>query len=122
MRCTYDKDTLGQKPEGRKVKGVIHWASAVDSIESQVRLYDRLFVEENPAAEDDFTASINPDSLTVIEGARVEASLAGVEEGAHYQFEREGYFTLDRDSQPGRPVFNRTVSLRDSWQKQSQKG
>ncbi|MGM0562941.1 MAG: glutamine--tRNA ligase/YqeY domain fusion protein [Pseudomonadota bacterium] len=122
LRCTYDKDTLGQKPEGRKVKGVIHWASAVDSIESQVRLYDRLFVEENPAAEDDFTASINPDSLTVVEGARVEASLAEAEVGAHYQFEREGYFTLDRDSQPGRPVFNRTVSLRDSWQKQNQKG
>ena len=122
LRCTYDENTLGKNPEGRKVKGVIHWVSAADSVEAEVRLYDRLFQEENPAAQEDFTASLNPESLTVLRGARAEASLRRANVGDRFQFEREGYFAVDSSSSDDRVVFNRTVSLRDSWQKVKGKG
>lgn len=122
LRCTYDDKTLGTKPEGRKVKGVIHWVSASDCVEAEVRLYDRLFHEENPAAQEDFTASINPESLSVLANARAEASLRDVAVGDRFQFEREGYFAVDSDSSAEKIVFNRTVSLRDSWQKVQGKG
>ncbi len=125
LRCTHDADTLGKKPEGRKVKGVIHWVSEQYSVAAEVRLYDRLFSAENPedAAKkhdnDDshFLDFLNPDSLTIAAKARAEMSLSDVETGDAFQFEREGYFTVDKDSSSERLVFNRTVGLRDSWAK-----
>jgi glutaminyl-tRNA synthetase len=116
--CTYDKDTLGKDPaDGRKVKGVIHWVSAQFGLLAQFRLYERLFSVPNPAASDDFTACVNPDSLQVVQGF-VEPSLklAKIDQG--YQFERTGYFCIDlKDSAPDALVFNRTVGLRDSFAK-----
>jgi glutaminyl-tRNA synthetase len=125
LRCTYDEATRhGQKPEGRpKVKGIIHWVSARHAKPAKVRLYDRLFTEEQPeaaAGEDgDFIQFMNPASLTLVEGAMVEPSLTAAQLGAHYQFERLGYFFVDPvDSAEGQPVFNRTVGLKDSWARQ----
>ncbi len=120
LRCTYDPETRGgHAPDGRKVKGTIHWVSAAESLEATVRLYDRLFTCPDPGADGDgFLAHLNPDSVEVIEGARLEPSLAGAEAGYRCQFERQGYFCVDGDdSRPGAPIFNRTVSLRDSWAK-----
>ncbi len=118
LRCSYDPDTLGKNPEGRKVKGVIHWVSAAHSIAAEVRLYDRLFKVPNPDAEAHFLDALNPDSLDILTGCRVEASLAGVAPESRYQFERMGYFCVDSvDSTPEHPVFNRTVTLRDTWAK-----
>ncbi|PJC85480.1 glutamine--tRNA ligase [Vibrio sp. HA2012] len=116
--CRYDADTLGKNPEdGRKVKGVIHWVSAEKGLPAEIRLYDRLFTVANPAAADDFTATINPESLVVKRGV-VEPSLAEAEPEAGYQFERTGYFCADiKDSKPDALVFNRTVGLRDTWAK-----
>lgn len=116
--CTYDPETLGKNPnDGRKVKGVIHWVSAEKGLEADVRLYDRLFTVPNPAAADDFAATINPDSL-VVKKAFVEPSLANAEAGVGIQFERTGYFCIDaKDSSPETLVFNRTVGLRDTWAK-----
>jgi glutaminyl-tRNA synthetase len=121
LRCTYDPHTLGHQPEGRAVKGVIHWVSAEHAVPAEVRLYDRLFLTENP--EDvpegqDYKTNLNPRSLEVVRGCWVEPSLAQAAPGSRYQFERLGYFCADAaDSQPGTPVFNRTVSLRDTWAK-----
>ncbi|MGN5012952.1 glutamine--tRNA ligase [Aeromonas veronii] len=117
--CSYDPETLGKDPaDGRKVKGVIHWVSATHSLPAEVRLYDRLFKVPNPGAEDDFEAALNPESLVIIEGARVEASLKNAKPEQAYQFEREGYFCADNKlSSPEHLVFNRTVALRDSWGK-----
>ncbi|TNJ09635.1 glutamine--tRNA ligase [Aeromonas veronii] len=117
--CAYDPETLGKDPaDGRKVKGVIHWVSATHSLPAEVRLYDRLFKVPNPGAEDDFEAALNPESLVIIEGARVEASLKNAKPEQAYQFEREGYFCADNKlSSPEHLVFNRTVALRDSWGK-----
>ncbi|MGN5151158.1 glutamine--tRNA ligase [Aeromonas enteropelogenes] len=117
--CSYDADTLGKDPaDGRKVKGVIHWVSATHSLPAEVRLYDRLFKVPNPGAEDDFEAALNPDSLVIVQGARVEASLKNAQPEQAYQFEREGYFCADNKlSSPEHLVFNRTVALRDSWGK-----
>ncbi|MGL5093293.1 MAG: glutamine--tRNA ligase [Aeromonas sobria] len=117
--CSYDPETLGKDPaDGRKVKGVIHWVSATHSLPAEVRLYDRLFKVPNPGAEDDFEAALNPDSLVIIEGARVEASLHSAKPEFAYQFEREGYFCADNKlSSPQHLVFNRTVALRDVWGK-----
>lgn len=116
--CSYDPETLGKDPaDGRKVKGVIHWVSATHSLPAEVRLYDRLFKVPNPGAEDDFEAALNPDSLVIIEGARVEASLKSAKPEQAYQFEREGYFCADKLSSPQHLVFNRTVALRDVWGK-----
>lgn len=125
IRCTYDEATRhGQKPEGRpKVKGIIHWVSARHAKVAKVRLYDRLFTEEQPeaaAGEDgDFMKFLNPAALAELNGAMVEPSLLDAKAGAHYQFERLGYFFVDpKDSQAGQPVFNRTVGLKDSWARQ----
>ncbi|AJD48392.1 glutaminyl-tRNA ligase [Isoalcanivorax pacificus W11-5] len=116
IRCTYDPDTLGKNPEGRKVRGVIHWVSAEQSVPCQVRLYDRLFTEANPdRAEQGFLSVLNPASLTVLEGCRVEPALAGAAPETRFQFEREGYFCVDEDSRAGELVFNLTVGLRESF-------
>lgn len=117
--CTYDENTLGKNPEdGTKPKGVIHWVSAAQSIDAEVRLYDRLFNVENPAAAEDFHSVINPDSLVVIEKAKVEPYLATAKAEQAFQFERQGYFCLDnKDASQDKLVFNRTVGLRDTWAK-----
>ncbi len=116
LRCSYDPDTLGKKPEGRKVKGVIHWVSEQHSLIAEIRLYDRLFRLANPESEDNFLSALNPDSLETLNNCRVEASLANAEYGARFQFERTGYFCVDSvDSSPENLVFNRTVTLRDTW-------
>ncbi len=127
LRCTYDPATHGgNAPDGRKVKGTIHWVSALHSHSAAVRLYDYLCKTEIPEdvpAGGSFLDNINPKSLEVIADAKVEPSLAEAGPGAHFQFERLGYFFTDpKDSQPGRPVFNRTVTLRDTWAKESAKG
>ncbi len=116
--CSYDPETLGTDPaDGRKVKGVIHWVTAEHSLPAQVRLYDRLFAVANPGAAEDFLTTINPASLTVIDGARVEPSLQQAAPEQAYQFEREGYFCADSKlSTPESLVFNLTVALRDTWQ------
>jgi glutaminyl-tRNA synthetase len=116
--CSYDPDTLGKNPEGRKVKGVIHWVSEQHAIAAELRLYDRLFSHPNPDTLDNFLDGLNPNSLEVLSGCRLEASLAKAAPQIAYQFERTAYFCLDAvDSSPGKPVFNRTVTLRDSWGK-----
>lgn len=116
VHCSYDPATLGVNPEGRKVRGVIHWVSAERAIPAEVRLYDRLFKVPNPGKEGDYHQDLNPDSLAVLSDCMLEPSLAGAEQGARFQFEREGYFCRDSDNAAdGKPVFNRIVSLRDSW-------
>jgi glutaminyl-tRNA synthetase len=124
LRCTYDPATRGgQSPDGRKVKGTIHWVSAKHAMKAEVRLYDRLFLVERPDdIEDgeDFTKNLNPDSLKVVE-ALCEPALASLKSLDKVQFERIGYFCVDSDSQPGKLVFNRTVSLKDSWAKVNSK-
>jgi glutaminyl-tRNA synthetase len=119
LQCTYDPATRGgSPPDGRKVKATLHWVSARHALEAEARLYDRLFTKENPddvEEGEDFTASINADSLKVVSGAKVEPSLASAAPGDFYQFERQGYFAVDTDSRPGKLVFNRTVSLKDAW-------
>jgi len=118
LRCTYDPATRGgDSPDGRKVKATLHWVPAAQALDAEVRLYDRLFTLEDPAAADNYLDYLNPNSLEVICGAKVEPGLAHTAAGARYQFERIGYFCVDPDSAPGRPVFNRTVSLRDTWAK-----
>ncbi|GAA69665.1 glutamine--tRNA ligase [Pseudoalteromonas sp. BSi20429] len=114
--CTYDSETLGKNPsDGRKVKGVIHWVSAPESITAEVRLYDRLFSVPNPAAADEFETTLNPESLVVLSNAKLEPSLANSQAEQGFQFERTGYFS--RDSKSENVVFNQTVGLRDSWSK-----
>ncbi|MES9958631.1 MAG: glutamine--tRNA ligase/YqeY domain fusion protein [Sedimenticola sp.] len=125
LRCTYDPDTLGANPVGRKVRGVIHWVSATEGVPAEIRLYDRLFNHPNPDGDkevESFLEHINPDSLLTLTQAMVEPSLKEAAEGTRFQFEREGYFTSDKDSSADRLVFNRTVTLRDSWAKIEQKG
>ncbi len=121
VRCTYDPATRGgNAPDGRKVKSTMHWVSAAHAIDAEVRLYDKLFTRENPNDESegkDFTAYINPKSLEVLTGCKLEPSLRGVKPGERFQFERLGYFCVDPDSTLERPVFNRTVTLRDTWAK-----
>ncbi len=118
LRCSVDPGTLGKNPEGRKVKGVIHWVSAETAICAEVRLYDRLFSVAQPGAKGrDFREDINPESLRRLSGAMLEPSLAEAQPGVGFQFEREGYFVVDPESTPERPVFNRTVTLRDTWAK-----
>ena len=123
LRCSYDDQTLGKNPEGRKVKGVIHWVSVNKALPVEVRLYDRLFHHESPDATKDGTSfldHINPDSLTVKSQAYAEPSLANATADLPYQFEREGYFVLDAlDSSSDKLVFNRTVTLRDTWAKEN---
>ena len=120
VHCTYDAETRnGPPPDGRKVEGVIHWVSAEHSLGAEVRLYDRLFTVQDPAAvEDDVMNYLNPGSFETLVSCRVEPSLAGAQAGSRYQFERLGYFCIDvKDSSPGALVFNRIVPLRDSWGK-----
>ena len=121
LRCTYDPATLGADPEGSKVKGVIHWVSAVHGVEAEVRLYDRLFIHPEPDADSDgrdYTTLLNPDSLRTLTQCIVEPGLDEAAPGDRFQFEREGYFCLDpAHISPERPVFNRIVTLRDSWAK-----
>ncbi len=121
LRCSIDIATLGAKPEGRKVKGVVHWVPAEESIEVEIRLYDRLFNHEAPdAADGDYRDFINPDSLEVLSGCRAEPSLRDALPEERFQFEREGYFCVDRiNSTKEHPVFNLTVGLRDTWAKQN---
>ncbi len=125
LRCTYDPTTRGgDAPDGRKVKGTIHWVSAAHAISAEVRLYDHLFTVPVPGKTGDVLDDLNPDSLTVLEACRLEPSLSQAAMGAPVQFERQGYFCPDPDATPERPVFNRTVALRDTWakiQKKSQK-
>ncbi|NUQ12745.1 MAG: glutamine--tRNA ligase/YqeY domain fusion protein [Gemmatimonadaceae bacterium] len=119
LRCTYDPATRGgDAPDGRKVQGTIHWVSAGQALDCEVRLYDRLFTIPNPDEVEDFIAAVNPGSLVVVRGARVEPSVGSDPPGTRYQFERTGYFVSDVvDSRPGALVFNRTVGLRDTWAK-----
>jgi glutaminyl-tRNA synthetase len=121
LRCTYDPETLGKNPEGRKVRGVIHWVSARHGIKGEVRLYDRLFNKADPDKVEEggrFTDNLNPDSLRTLTDCYFEPALGSATEGEQYQFEREGYFILDsREAAREEPVFNRIITLRDSWAK-----
>ena len=118
LRCTYDPESKsGGSAANRKVKGTLHWVSANDALDAEVRLYDYLLKTDNEETTADFIASLNPHSLEVIEGAKVEPSLARTAEGTHYQFLRTGYFVVDKDTRPDRLVFNRVVGLKDSWGK-----
>jgi glutaminyl-tRNA synthetase len=125
VHCTYDPETRsGFAPDGRKVDATIHWVSAEHSFPVEIRLYDRLFMVPNPLEGDsDYMEHLNPNSLEVLKTCRVEPSLKGAIPGSRFQFERIGYFCVDsKDSSPEKPVFNRIVSLRDSWAKISEKG
>jgi glutaminyl-tRNA synthetase len=119
VHCTYDPATRGgNAADGRKVKSTIHWVSAEHAINAEVRIYENLFVKEDPNEVEegkDWTANLNPNSLEVIGDAKLEPSLANAATGNGYQFERLGYFCVDPDSKPGAPVFNRTVALKDAW-------
>jgi glutaminyl-tRNA synthetase len=121
LHCTYDPATRGgDAPDGRKVKSTLHWVSARHAIEAEVRLYDHLFTKENPddvAEGEDFKSNLNPNSLEVLTSCRIEPSLAETKPLSRYQFERLGYFCVDKDSTKEKPVFNRTVTLRDTWAK-----
>jgi glutaminyl-tRNA synthetase len=122
VHCTYDPATRGgDAPDGRKVKSTIHWVSAEHAVQAEVRLYAQLFTVENPDVGDDVSASLNPNSLETLTGCLVEPSLAEARPGDKVQFERTGYFCADLDSAPGKPVFNRTVTLKDTWAKIEQK-
>jgi len=125
LHCTYDPETRGgNTPDGRKVKSTIHWVSAASAVDAKVRLYDNLFIKENPNEVEegqDFTENLNPNSLEMLTGCKVEPSLRDATPGSRYQFERMGYFCVDPDSAPGKPVFNRTIGLRDTWAKIEQR-
>jgi glutaminyl-tRNA synthetase len=117
VRCTHDPATRGGEA-GRKIKGTIHWVSAAHAVEAEVRLYDTLFSSPRPDDAEDWKTVLNPRSLEVVQGARIEPALGEARPGSSFQFERTGYFVVDsRDSRPGRPAFNRTVGLRDTWAK-----
>jgi glutaminyl-tRNA synthetase len=123
LRCSVDPDTLGKNPEGRKVKGVIHWVAAATGVSATVRLYDRLFTVPQPgAAGRDFRDDLNPTSLQSLSGCIIEPGLAAAAPGSRFQFEREGYFVVDTDSTSHTPLFNRTVTLRDTWEKRQGTG
>jgi len=122
LRCTYDPATKGgDAPDGRKVRGTIHWVSAAHAVTAQIRLYEHLFTEVEPGSGGDMLDDLNPDSLVVLKEAKLEPALADSLNGAPVQFERQGYFARDPDSSDTRPVFNRTVALRDSWAKMQKK-
>ena len=122
LRCTIDLESLVGATAQRRVKGTIHWVSAAHARDAEVRLYDRLFASELPDAHDDWLADLNPNSLEVLTGCKVEAALADNKPGASFQFERQGYFCMDLDSTPDAPVFNRTVTLKDAWARMQAKG
>ena len=123
LRCSADLESLDGATAARRVKGTIHWVSAADAVTAEIRLYDRLFTSEDPGEGDrDPLTDLNPTSLERLTTAKVEPSLAAAAVGARYQFERQGYFCVDPDSRPGAPVFNRTVTLKDTWAKIATKG
>jgi glutaminyl-tRNA synthetase len=123
LRCTYDPETRGgNAPDGRKVKGTIHWVNAADAVPAEVRLYEQLFVRPDPGAEGDVFADLNPDSLEVLGDALVEPGLGAAPPGVPVQFERQGYFARDAAGARNRLVFLRTIGLRDSWAKEQAKG
>jgi len=123
LRCTYDPETRGgNAPDGRKVKATLHWVSAAHAVPAEVRLYDHLFASPTPGADGDFIDDLNPDSLVVLSDARLEPALADLGPGDRVQFERQGYFCVDPDSTSDRRVFNRTVTLRDTWAKLQRQG
>jgi glutaminyl-tRNA synthetase len=130
IHCTYDPATRGgNAPDGRKVKSTIHWVSAVHALDAEVRLYDTLFTSEDPNATpegEDFTVNLNPMSLEILTGCKLEPALAGAAPMERFQFERLGYFCVDPDSAPdtgpGKPIFNRTVALKDTWAKIEKRG
>jgi glutaminyl-tRNA synthetase len=126
LRCEWDPASRGgNAPDGRKVKGTLHWVSAAHAVMAEVRLYEPLFTQEDPMdvpEGQDWKALLNPGSLAILPEARLEPSLADARPGERFQFERTGYFTVDGDSREGKPVFNRTVGLKDSWSKIEAKG
>ena len=127
IRCTYDPATKGgDAPDGRKVKATLHWVSAKHAVKAEVRMYDHMFVKEDPddVADPslDWKSNFNPNSLIVLESAMLEPTLANGKPGDRFQFERMGYFCVDADSTPGRLAFNRTVTLKDQWTKEQTKG
>ena len=121
VHCTYDPETRsGNAPDGRKVKATIHWVSAEHAIEAEVRIYENLFLKEDPnevEGDNTFLSNLNPNSLEVLTDCKLEPSLASAKAGDRYQFERLGYFCVDPESTEARLVFNRTVALRDTWAK-----
>jgi glutaminyl-tRNA synthetase len=125
LRCTYDPESRGgSTPDGRKVRGTIHWVSAVHALDAEVRLYDRLFNDPEPNTSEDTTLEnlLNPQSLQILTGCKLEPSLVDAEPGHIFQFERLGYFCVDTvDTKPGAPIFNRTITLRDTWAKKQKK-
>jgi glutaminyl-tRNA synthetase len=125
IRCTYDPETRGGNvPDGRKVKSTMHWVSAPHAVDTEVRLYEHLFTKENPMdvpEGEDFAVNLNPNSVEVLQGCKVEPSLAKLAPGARVQFERLGYFCADPDGTSDKPVFNRTVTLRDAWARMQKK-
>ena len=123
LRATIDRESLSGATATRRVKGTIHWVSAAHAVDAEIRLYDRLFTSEDPEAEGrDPLENLNPHSLEVVRGAKVEPALAEATPATRYQFERQGYFSVDPDSRPGAPVFNRTVTLKDAWARISSRG
>jgi glutaminyl-tRNA synthetase len=126
VHCTYDPATRGgNAPDGRKVKATIHWVAAASSIDAEVRIYENLFLKEDPSDVEegkDVLDNLNPNSMEIIVDAKLEPSLANAAAaGSRYQFERLGYFCVDPDSKPGKPVFNRTIALKDTWAKVEKK-
>ena len=119
LHCTYDPETKGgSAPDGRKVRGTLHWVSADHAVHAEIRLYDRLFMEENPDKGGDFMGKLNPDSLQILPNAKLEPSMDETQESVTYQFERNGYFVKDDGrSSDDKLVFNRAVTLRDTWAK-----
>jgi glutaminyl-tRNA synthetase len=118
LHCTYDPQTSGgASPDGRRPKATLHWLSTAHALPAEIRVYDHLFTTPTPGADGDLMADLNPDSEKILSSAYVETALAHAELGTTYQFERVGYFALDPDSAPGRPVFNRTITLKDTWAK-----
>ena len=123
LRCAYDPQTRGgNAPDGRKVKATIHWVSAAHALPAEVRLYNSLFTRPDPSGGENFTADLNPNSLEVLDTARLEPALVDAKVELPVQFERQGYFCLDQDSKPGKPVFSRTIGLRDTWAKEKATG
>ena len=123
LRCTHDPATRGgDAPDGRRPKATLHWVSAAHAIPAEVRLYGSLFTRPDPGADGDLLADLDPDSEEVLQGCLLEPSLAGLPVGETVQFERLGYFCVDRDSTPGHPVFDRTLTLKDTWAKLQAQG
>jgi glutaminyl-tRNA synthetase len=123
LRCSYDPATRGgDAPDGRRPKATLHWLSAADAVKAEARLYEHLFTRADPGADGDLLADLNPASEEILRGALVEPAAASLAVGETLQFERLGYFCSDPDGEPGHPVFNRTLTLKDTWVKLQTKG